>query len=217
MNHITTKHMIIAAAILGIFAIICAGLVAVTFDNTKQQIATNEREALIASLHTLITPEQHDNDLYSDTIAVQSKELLGTAKPVTVYRARKHGMPVAAIIASVAPDGYSGSINLLVAIYYDGRIAGVRVTSHKETPGLGDLIEPEKSDWINNFRGKRLSNPDTEGWHVRKDGGIFDQFTGATITPRAVVKAVHNTLKYFEANKQALFAPAITQEIQHGG
>ncbi|MBI3773591.1 MAG: electron transport complex subunit RsxG [Gammaproteobacteria bacterium] len=209
--------MMLAAAILGVFAITSAGLVAVTYDNTKQQIAANHRAALIASLHELIAPEQHDNDLYSDTITVQSKELLGTAKPVTVYRARKHGMPVAAILASVAPDGYSGSINLLVAIYYDGRIAGVRVTEHKETPGLGDLIEVGKSDWINNFRGKSPSNPDAHGWHVRKDGGIFDQFTGATITPRAVVKAVNNTLRYFETNKQALFAPAISQEIQNGG
>jgi electron transport complex protein RnfG len=211
------KNMGVAATILGIFAIVGTGLVAVTYDNTKDQIVINERKALVASLHGLISSEQHDNDLFTDTITVQSKEMLGTAKPVTVYRARKHGMPVAAILSSVAPDGYSGSINLLVAIYYDGRIAGVRVTSHKETPGLGDAIEPEKSDWIHNFRGKSQSNPDTEGWQVRKDGGIFDQFTGATITPRAVVKAVHNTLKYFEANKQALFAPAITQEIQHGG
>lgn len=213
----TAKNMMLAAAILGVFAIASAGLVAVTFDNTKQQIDANHRTALVASLHELITPEQHDNDLYSDTISVQSKAFLGTAKPVTVYRARKHGMPVAAILTSVAPDGYSGSINLLVAIYYDGRIAGVRVTEHKETPGLGDPIETGKSDWIHNFRGKSLSNPDADGWHVRKDGGIFDQFTGATITPRAVVKAVNNTLKYFETNKQALFAPAISQEIQSGG
>lgn len=211
------KNMGIAATILGIFAIVGTGLVAVTFDTTKEQIAINERKTLVAALHNLIGPEQHDNDLFTDTITVQSKELLGTAKPVTVYRARKHGMPVAAILSSVAPDGYNGSINLLVAIYYDGRIAGVRVTAHKETPGLGDPIETEKSDWIHDFRGKSLTNPDAEGWQVRKDGGIFDQFTGATITPRAVVKAVNNTLKYFETNKQALFAPAITQEIQHGG
>jgi electron transport complex protein RnfG len=115
---------------------------------------------------------------------------------------------VAAVLASIAPDGYAGTIKLLVGINYDGSIAGVRVVSHKETPGLGDAIEAERSDWILGFNGHSLREPGEERWKVKKDGGIFDQFSGATITPRAIVAAVHNTLSYYQNNREALFAAA---------
>jgi electron transport complex protein RnfG len=112
---------------------------------------------------------------------------------------------VAAIFNSVAPDGYNGKIHLLVGVYIDGRLAGVRVVKHAETPGLGDAVEIRKSPWIDDFAGKSLTNPIQERWRVKRDGGDFDQFTGATITPRAVVAAVRNTLLYYQQNADMIF------------
>ena len=118
------------------------------------------------------------------------------------------------LLRAVAPDGYSGSIQLLVAVLADGSLAGVRVLAHKETPGLGDKIELKKSPWIQSFTGKSLQNPDEAGWGVKKDKGQFDQFAGATITPRAVVKAVHHALQYFDAHRGELLGQnaSATQE-----
>ena len=124
-----------------------------------------------------------------------------------VYRARLAGHPVAAIIESVAPDGYSGSIRLLVGVTPDGRLLGVRVLQHHETPGLGDAIEERRSDWIRSFEGRSLRDPPLARWKVRKDGGDFDQLTGATMTPRAVVAAVRNTMLFVQRQGPALFAP----------
>ena len=199
------RHMMISAVLLGLFAIVGTSMVAIIYGATEERIAANERAFLLKSLHILIPPEQHDNDLFNDVITVQDKELLGTAKPVRVYRARRDKQPIAAIINAVAPDGYNGSIELLVAIRYDGTLAGVRVVKHKETPGLGDAIDASKSDWILGFNGRSLSNPDKKGWAVKRDGGIFDQFTGATISPRAVVNAVHRSLLYFSEHRDELF------------
>jgi len=205
---VNVRHILVTALLLFLFAAIGTGLVAFTFDNTHERIAANEREALLRNLHVLVPPERHDNDIFTDTIEVTDPDLLGTPRPVTVYRARKDGRPVAAILAPVAPDGYSGEIRLLVAIEADGRLAGVRVAGHRETPGLGDAIEAARSDWILGFEGRSLGDPDEKGWAVKKDGGVFDQFTGATITPRAVVKAVKKALVYFDRNRQTLFAEA---------
>jgi electron transport complex protein RnfG len=127
---------------------------------------------------------------------------------VTLYRAYRNGRPVAVLGTPVAPDGYSGSIRLLIGLYADGTLAGVRVLAHRETPGLGDFIEASRSDWILGFAGKSLHDPTASGWAVRKDGGVFDQFTGATITPRAVVKAVHRFLIYYEQQRERLFTPS---------
>jgi electron transport complex protein RnfG len=197
--------MLVGALILGLFAVAGTGLVALTHDGTAERIAENERQSLLRSLHQIISPDAHDNDIYNDTIAVIDP-LLGTNQPVMVYRARLGKLPVAAVLASIAPDGYAGTIKLLVGINYDGSIAGVRVVSHKETPGLGDAIEAERSDWILGFNGHSLREPGEERWKVKKDGGIFDQFSGATITPRAIVAAVRNTLRYYQNNREALFA-----------
>lgn len=199
------RHMVMTAVVLGLFAVIGTGVVALTFKNTEQRAAQNELEALLESLHALVPPDMHDNDLQNDTVTVTSQELLGSKNPVTVYRARKNGEAVAAILTPVAPDGYNGDIKLLVAIRTDGRLLGVRVVSDRETPGLGDNIHLSRTNWLRSFDGKSLADPGGLGWRVVKDGGIFDQFTGATITPRAVVKAVHNTLKFFQQNKTTLF------------
>lgn len=207
------RHMLRTAAVLGLFAVLGTGLVALTFDDTRSRIATNERTALLQNLHALIPPAQHDNELLSDTLQLTSAMQLGTNVPVTVYRARQEGRPVAAVFSPVvAPDGYSGPIKLLVAVHYDGSLTGVRVLSHKETPGLGDFIEEERSDWIFDFTGRSLTNPAPEKWKVKKDGGLFDQATGATITPRAIVTAVYNCLEYFKANRDKVFATFPRQE-----
>ena len=203
------RHIFITASILLLFAVLGTGLVAYTYDNTHSIIEANERAALLENLHALVPPERHDNDLVNDTVAVRDTNQLGTNEPVTVYRARKDGQPVAAILTPVAPDGYSGDIKLLVAINADGTLAGVRVTAHRETPGLGDGIEASRSDWILQFTGRSLADPGEKQWAVKKDGGAFDQFTGATITPRAVVKAVKKALIYFQHNRQTLFAEAL--------
>ncbi len=198
------KRIIIAGLLLTMFAVLGVGLVAFTHIATKDQIAENERLALLSSLNALVPAESIDNDIVTDLIEVSDPDRLGTEK-TTVYLGRKDGKPVAAVFTSVAPDGYSGQIKLLVAILADGTLGGVRVVSHKETPGLGDKIEVEKSDWVHDFSGKSLGNPKLEKWKVKRDGGIFDQFSGATISPRAVVKAVRNSLLYYRDNGKSLF------------
>ena len=200
------RQIIITTIILLMFAVIGTALVSYTFDNTRERIAANERATLLRQLHRLITPDQHDNILLDDAIAVHNESLLGTDEPVMVYRALKNGKPVALVIAAIAPDGYTGSIKLLVGINADGTLSGVRAIAHRETPGLGDAIEEERSDWIHGFTGASLENPPPDRWKVRKDGGDFDQLTGATITPRAVVQAVRNALLYYRQHQETLFA-----------
>jgi len=200
-----TKHMSRSAVLLGLFALVGTGIVAMIYTGTEERIAAAERAFMLRSLNAVIEPESYDNDLFTDMMMVTSPELLGTADPVPVFRARKTGKPVALAIIPVAPEGYVGPIKLLVAISVDGTVLGVRVLSHRETPGLGDAIEEKRSDWILGFDGHSLSNPEGKAWRVRRDGGKFDQFTGATITPRAVVKAVHNALKFYGRNRDRLF------------
>jgi electron transport complex protein RnfG len=202
---VSYRPVLISTIFLFLFAVIGSGLVSFTFDSTAERIADNQRKALLKSLNELVPSDRYDNDIFADTLYVNSRELLGTDDPVPVYRARKNGWPVAAVLAAVAPDGYSGAIRLLVAVNLDGTLAGVRVVQHRETPGLGDAIEAERSDWILGFKGKSLTNPLKKGWKVKRDGGTFDQFTGATITPRAVVKAVHKALLYFQLHAHSLF------------
>ena len=199
-------HMIRTAVLLGLFALISNWLVAITFNATEQPIAASEKRALLRNLHELIPDKLHNNDIFTDVINVTDKSLLGIKKQARVFRARLNERPVALVLESVAPDGYSGNIFLLIAVRYDGSLLGVRVSKHKETPGLGDAIEIARSDWITGFNGKSLTNPEEKAWRVEKDGGEFDQFTGATITPRAIVKAVHRTLKYYQLNRDMLFA-----------
>lgn len=199
------KYMLRTALILGMFAAIGATILAFTYENTKDQIAESERQYLLKTLHELVTPEMHDNDIFSDTIEVISREMLGSDDYITIYRAHKQGEPVAVVIPVIAPDGYSGTIKLLVAIRYDGTLIGVRAVSHKETPGLGDAIEARRSNWIFSFNDRSLNSPVESLWQVKKDGGAFDQLTGATITSRAIVKAVHNSLIYYLRSRATIF------------
>jgi len=195
------------ALLLGLFSVAGAGLVAVTHVATKDRIAENERQALVDRLAVLVPADRVTNDMAQDHIVVRDRDRLG-ADLATVYRARSGDGPVALILSAVVPDGYAGPINLLVSVLPDGTVGGVRVVSHHETPGLGDKIEEEKDDWIFSFSGKSLGNPAPAGWKVKRDGGEFDQFTGATVTPRAIVKAVKNALLYAKEKGDALYAPA---------
>ncbi len=201
----------ITAAILLLFAVIGTAMVAATYEGTRERITANERETLLRKLSQLIPPDAYDNNLLDDSIELPAGELAD--RPLRVYRARRQGQPVAVVMNAIAPDGYSGSIYLLVGIRHDGSVAGVRVVTHRETPGLGDGIDEERSDWIHGFAGRSLDDPPPAQWAVRKDGGVFDQFTGATISPRAVVKAVHAALLYYRAHRDALFAtPAVPEQ-----
>jgi len=194
--------------ILAIFALCTAGALALTFSSTKSRIAEQQRLAAAKALVDIVPLSRHDNDMLSDTWAIPDKLLakLGLSEPSDIHIATNAGKPVAIIVPTTAPDGYSGDIHLLIGINTDSSIAGVRVLSHKETPGLGDKIDLNKSDWILGFDTFSLQNPEPSNWKVKKDGGQFDQFTGATITPRAVVQRVKQTLEFYAAHKADVLA-----------
>ena len=205
MISLNRRQILLSGIFLWLFAVAGTTLVALTEYSTSAAIAENERQVLLRNLYALLPRDRLDNDIAADSVELPAAKLLGTDATTTAYRARLAGEPVAVVFNSIAPNGYSGKIHLLVAVYADGSLAGVRVVKHAETPGLGDGIEVRKSPWILGFDGKSLDNPDTEGWRVKRDGGDFDQFTGATITPRAVVGAVHNTLLYYRHNADKIF------------
>jgi len=193
------------ALILLLFAVVGTGLLAYTFDITRGTIEHNEQLAKLALINQALPQGQYDNDLMQDTVSLAPDPLLGTDEATTAYRARRAGQPTALVLEAVAPDGYSGKIKLLIAIRADGEISGVRVIAHNETPGLGDYIDIARNAWIKNFDGTSLAKYAETDWKVKKDGGKFDYMTGATITPRAVVKAVHKALQYFRQHRERLF------------
>lgn len=197
-----------SARALGLVAIIGTGLLAGIHQLTRERIEAQERRAVLEQLGQLVAADRYDNALQDDRFDFTDSRWFPGGQIVTVYRARMHGEAVAAVLKLVAPNGYNGDIHLLVGINADGSLTGVRVTAHKETPGLGDALESARSDWIFGFSGRSLQDPEASGWAVKRDGGVFDQFTGATITPRAVVMAVRSALEYFAANKDMLFAQA---------
>lgn len=199
------QKMLRAARLLSIYTVIGIGLLLLVKQLTDKPIQTAEKQVLLETINQLLPSEEYDNALLNDTTQVTAPKYLNTNEPVTVYRARKNGKPVALILTTHAPDGYNGDIKIMLAIYEDGRIAGVRVLKHKETPGLGDKIELKKSNWILGFNGLKLRDDNTNLWAVRKDGGGFDQFTGATITPRAVIKAVKNALQFIQEKGAKLY------------
>jgi electron transport complex protein RnfG len=190
-----------------VIVVAAAALVAGSYELSKERIAANERAQLVASLNSVLDPALGDTDLNPVLISARD-ELLGSAEPIDVFIIMREGRPAATVFATIAPDGYNAEIQLLVGISPDERVTGVRAVRHRETPGLGDGIETAKSDWIKQFDGKSLADPVPSLWLVDKDEGAFDSLTGATVTPRAIVKAVKNTLLYFGAHKDELFAAA---------
>lgn len=196
---------IASAAIIVAIAIVLGVLVALVAGVTRQRIERNQQSWIQQRLDALIAPESHDNDMLADRIHVVAPDILGIERPVTIYRARMRGNPVAAVIYTTAPDGYQGPIDMLVAINVDGTLVGVQIVRHQETPGLGDQFENRRRDWLENFRGRSLNDPPQQRWSVRPDGGDFDAFTGATITPRAIVRATRRALEYYAARREQIF------------
>ena len=205
---------------LGLFAIITGGTIALTQQLTEDRIRDQVARAEAAALYEIIPESEHDNDLLRDTVTLPAGGRPGMDGPVTAWVARQDGQPIGLIFPAIAPDGYSGNIKLLVGVNLQGEVLGVRVTSHKETPGLGDRVELKKSNWVLSFEGRSLNNPEPRNWNVKKNGGVFDQFTGATITPRAVVKAVQHTLVYYRKHRQdilaAIGASDVNDRPRHG-
>ncbi len=207
------KHTLKTAITMIAFAFVGTALLAYIFEITRAPIEASEKEARLALFKQILPESAHDNDLLKDTVQIAPSELLGNALPSEANVAKLNNKIAGVILEAIAHDGYSGDIKLLIAIRADGSISGVRVLAHKETPGLGDYIDVLHSNWIKLFNDESLSKTvakqliETE-WHVKKDGGKFDYMVGATITPRAVVKAVFKALQFFEANKQTLFVPS---------
>ncbi|OEJ66288.1 electron transporter RnfG [Magnetovibrio blakemorei] len=193
------------ALTLTIFATVAAGLLTIGDIQTRPAIAQRLAEDLNAILSQVVPPELHDNALSKDVLILKS----ATGKPVTVYRARKGDEIIGFAYSVTGQGGYAGPVELVMGVNAQGQVLGVRVLSHAETPGLGDKIELQKSDWILSFTGLSFANLPRGKWAVKKDGGTFDQFSGATITPRAVVKAVKDGLDFFAANQITLFAKTL--------
>lgn len=196
--------------ILAIFAIVCTAVVGLVNELTKDEIQAQAQQQLLTTLHSIIEPSSYDNNITKDCVNFSFTLNNEQANTViaTAYIARKSGNATAIAMTNTAPDGYNGDINLIIAINMDNSVSGVRVLTHKETPGLGDKVELRKSDWITSFKNKVITSDTDSRWAVAKDGGMFDQFTGATITPRAVVKTVKQTVLYFKNNKQTLLTLA---------
>lgn len=210
----TLQSIRLNSILLASFALVTAIILASTDSLTKDRIAASERAAAQRALLEIIPLERHNNDLLMDVQVIPENywAALGLKKGGEIHIARDKGQPVAAIIPTVTKDGYSGNIGMIVGVNFDGTIAGVRVVEHKETPGLGDKVDLKKSDWILAFNGKSLRDPQPSGWDVKKNGGEFDQFTGATITPRAVIYQIAEVLEYFNQDSDRLLAEAVQQQ-----
>jgi electron transport complex protein RnfG len=196
------------AGLLGGFALIAAALLVMGDIATRDAIAAREAEDLLASLSQVIPAELHDNDLLANQMVLTIDGPEGVPEVLNVYRALQ-GLDVSAVAYEIVGQGYAGPIHILIGIGADGRVLGVRVLNHVETPGLGDKIEIARDDWIIDFNGRSLNDPEPDGWAVKKDGGIFDQFSGATVTPRAVVAAIRGGLEVFAEHRDTLTASAV--------
>lgn len=199
------------AVILFLFVVVFTGFLSGAYLWTKPSIDASAAEEKMKLIDEVLPRTAYDNELLTDTLEIPPSAALGLDEPSTVYRARKEGLATALVLEAVAPDGYSGKIRLLVAVAADGTLSGVRVTQHKETPGLGDYIEPKKDKnktrpWITQFNGLSLDKVADREWKVKKDGGRFDSVAGATVTPRAVIKATHKAVKYVAENREKLYA-----------
>ena len=208
-----TSMALRTAATLFVFVIIFTGLLSGAYLWTKPAIEASAAEEKMKLVDEVLPRTEYDNALLEDTLTLPATPELGLSDNTTLYRARKAGQPVALLFEAVAPDGYAGKIKLLVAIRTDGQVAGVRVTQHKETPGLGDYVETKKDKnkarpWITQFQGMSLAQVADHDWKVKKDGGRIAYYAGATVTPRAVTKAVLKAVKWAEANHNQLFAPS---------
>lgn len=200
------KKVSITASAMIIFSLVASAALSISYFLTKTPIEESDARAKRMFLNQVVPSNLYDNNLVKDTISVEPNPLIGNKKNIDIYRAKKNNHVIAVIIETIAPDGYSGEIKTLVGVDQKDKILGVRVITHKETPGLGDYIEVDKSHWIKNFNLKSLDEMGEKEWAVKKDGGDFDYVSGATITSRAVIKSTYKSLLYVKENKKRLFA-----------
>ncbi|HTN93077.1 MAG TPA: electron transport complex subunit RsxG [Gallionella sp.] len=209
MRRTMAKASLYTALNLLFFALIGTAVLALTHELTREPIARSEESEKLKLINQIAPASDYDNDIIKDSRQLAADDLLGSDDTTVAYIGQLKDRPSIAVIQATAPDGYGGSIRLIVSIRSDaegnGKIGGVRVISHNETPGLGDYIEIAKSKWITIFNRKSLDDPGEDGWKVKKDGGTFDYMAGATITPRAVVTAVHRVLQYYAQHRDELF------------
>ncbi|MEE8059082.1 MAG: electron transport complex subunit RsxG [Pseudomonadales bacterium] len=215
------------AILLGFFAVVSTAIIAGTYLSTQDSIRKNIRLAEEQALIEIVPKSRHNNSMLDDAYAINDLALLSLREEKKFYIARQGNNAIAIILPATARDGYTGDIDLIVGINVDGSIAGVRILSHRETPGLGDAVDRKKSQWVDGFIGKSLVNPTSNLWKVKKDDGVFDQFTGATITPRAVTKAVLQALQYYDKNQDEILQherlkttpthPNVTHEVSNNG
>ena len=225
-----SRNALRTGTILFVFALVGTAMLAFTHDRTELTITRGQLAEKRALLSQVLPATLYNNDLVASQQSVPPDALLGTRQPSALWIARRDdqgrddqgranqgrtNQVSGVVLEAIAQDGYSGDIALLIGIGIDGNVTGVRVTAHRETPGLGDYIEFAKSAWIRQFEGKSLTAPQLPQWKVSKDGGAFDARAGATITPRAVVKAVRNALVFFARHRAALVAAPVAQEKAH--
>lgn len=233
MSDTVFKHTSVTAATMVAFALIGTALLAYFFDITRAPIEKSEAEARLALFRQILPDERYygssksdhdhhksDDSLLNNVIEIAPNDLLGNKTPSKAYIAKHDHQFAAVILEAIAHDGYSGDIKLLIAIRADGTVSGVRVLTHKETPGLGDYIDIAHGNWIKLFDNESVEKTPLEQWKVKKDGGKFDYMVGATITPRAVVKAVSKSLQFFAQNKPMLeqssaHEPKVEHESEH--
>lgn len=198
------------AMVLLVYIVTFTALIAATYLTTLGPVTESAKKEKLALIGEVLPPESYDNVLLNDWIEVAPTRELGTTDFTRLYRARKGNQPVALVIEAAAPDGYSGRIGLLLAVKVNGELAAVRVTEHRETPGLGDYIVPKKDrnkahPWINQFDEKSMEAVTLDKWKVKKDGGVFDQRAGATISARAVTNASGRALAWTNIHRTRLF------------
>ncbi len=206
------QTIIKTGATLAVIAAICTTLVAATYQITRERIVANDKALLEQALQPALAGVFYEGGVSESRLVMLPPHDLPGSDAALIYRVYAQDKPVAALFAVTARDGFSGVIRILVGVEFDGAITGVRILQHRETPGLGDKIESTRSDWIFQFDGRSMGNPEVTGWAIRNDGGEFDQLTGASVTPRAVTGAIRDTLLYFAEHRDEIFAAESTED-----
>lgn len=201
-----------SGATLAVIASICTALVAITWHLTADRIAANDKALLEQSLQPALANTFYDNSVSESRLVLEPPHGLPGSEAAIIYRVYSGEQPVAALFAVTARDGFSGPIRILLGVNFDGVVTGVRILQHRETPGYGDKIDARKSNWVEQFASRSLQDPPATKWKIRSDGGEFDQLTGASVTPRAVIKAIRDTLMYFEAHREEIFAAPASED-----
>jgi electron transport complex protein RnfG len=204
----TGQSVLKSGATLAVIAAICTALVAATYQLTADRIVENEIAALEKKLQPALAGLVYDSDVIESKLVISPPHDLPGSGAATIYRVYEGTEPVAALFVVTARDGFSGPIRILLGVNASGVVTEIRIVQHRETPGLGDKIDSTRSDWVHQFAGRSLLDPVATSWAIKRDGGEFDQLTGASITPRAVVNAMRDTLIYFDAHRDEIFAAA---------